>query len=209
MKKKLLIIPVCVLCVICLFACGGERAAKTETFGSIQTVDDVLADIMAEDEQNVTSDAQDTVAGDITTVKDAADFLGISATSEDTEDTSLTGEADPNVDVDLTVMSATMVYSVVYAMVTEPSSYEGKTVKMDGIFDVYTDENTGKNYYACIIQDATKCCSSGIEFELKEERVYPDEYPDNGSYITVTGVFETYEEDGILYCTLRNAALNI
>ena len=120
-----------------------------------------------------------------------------------------------------------MVYSVVYDMVTEPSSYEGKTVKMDGIFDVYTDENTGKNYYACIIQDATKCCSSGIEFELKEERVYPDEYPDNkpvhlsgektgnltvsadGSYITVTGVFETYEEDGILYCTLRNAALNI
>ena len=64
---------------------------------------------MSEDEQNVTSDAQDTVAGDITTVKDAADFLGISATSEDTEDTSLTGEPDPNVDVDLTVMSATMV----------------------------------------------------------------------------------------------------
>ena len=133
--------------------------------------------------------------------------IEIETTSDDTDDVSVTGEADPDVDVDLTVMSSTMVYSVVYDMVTEPSSYEGKTVKMDGIFDVYTDENTGKNYYACIIQDATKCCSSGIEFELEEERIYPDEYPDNGSFITVSGVFETYEEDGILYCTLRNAKM--
>ncbi len=133
--------------------------------------------------------------------------IGIETTSDDTDDVSVTGEPDPDVDVDLTVMSATMVYSVVYDMVTEPSSYEGKMIKMDGLFDVYTDERTGKNYYACIIQDATKCCSSGIEFELEEERIYPDEYPDNGSFITVSGVFETYEEDGILYCTLRNAKM--
>ena len=125
------------------------------------------------------------------------------------DDIEIEDEVDNDSDeiIDLTVMSATMVYSVVYDMVTDPSSYEGRMIKMDGIFDVYTDERTGKNYYACIIQDATKCCSSGIEFELEEERIYPDEYPDNGSFITVSGVFETYEEDGILYCTLRNAKM--
>ncbi|MBP5623861.1 MAG: hypothetical protein J6X36_03240 [Lachnospiraceae bacterium] len=181
MKKKFGFISVCFLCAVCLFACGNaERTAAPVTSSSAQTVKDVL---------------------------DAAKFLGIETSSEDVEDTSLTGEPDPNVDVDLTVMSSTMVYSIVYSMVTDPSSYEGKKVKIDGIFDVYTDDKTGKNYYACIIQDATKCCSSGIEFELEEERVYPNDYPDNGSYITVTGVFETYEEDGILYCTLRNAKM--
>lgn len=204
MKKKLCWALCFTLLIVCLCACdNGEKASRPVTSSSIQSVEDLL---------NAASTSLDdplTLESDITTVEDAAQFLGIETTSDDTDDVSVTGEPDPDVDVDLTVMSATMVYSVVYDMVTEPSSYEGKTVKMDGIFDVYTDENTGKNYYACIIQDATKCCSSGIEFELKEERVYPDEYPDNGSYITVTGVFETYEEDGILYCTLRNAALNI
>lgn len=190
------------LLIVCLCACdNGEKASRPVTSSSIQSVEDLL------NAASTSLDDQLTLESDITTVEDAAQFLGIETASDDTDDVSVTGEADSNVDVDLTVMSATMVYSVVYAMVTEPSSYEGKTVKMDGIFDVYTDENTGKNYYACIIQDATKCCSSGIEFELEEERIYPDEYPDNGSFITVSGVFETYEEDGILYCTLRNAKM--
>jgi hypothetical protein len=190
------------LLIACFCACGdGAGVARPITSSSIQSVEDLL------NAESTTSDDQPDLESDITTVEDAAKFLGIETTSDDIDDSLATGDPDPNVDVDLTVMSATMVYSVVYSMVTEPSSYEGKMIKMDGIFDVYTDERTGKNYYACIIQDATKCCSSGIEFELEEERIYPDEYPENGSFITVSGVFETYEEDGILYCTLRNAKM--
>ena len=139
-----------------------------------------------------------------------SDATVISVTSSSIqEDIPLTEEPDQGVDVDLTVLSSILVYSEVYNMVTDPSSYIGKTVKMDGIFDVYTDESTGKNYYACIIQDATKCCSNGIEFELEKERVYPDDYPEVGSIITVTGVFDIYEEDGVKYCTLRKAKMDL
>ena len=101
-------------------------------------------------------------------------------------------------------MSATMIYSEVYNMVTVPNDYIGKTVKMNGTCSYYHDDKTGKDYYACIIQDATKCCSKGIEFELTNKN-----YPKGGENITVTGTFDVYTEDGDnnKYCTLRNAVL--
>ena len=114
--------------------------------------------------------------------------------------------ADPNVDVDLTVLSATMVYSEVYGMVYEPDRYIGKTVKMKGLFDMYHDETTDKYYFACVIMDATACCAQGIEFELKGEHKYPDDYPKVGDEITVTGTFATYMEGDQKYCTLKDAA---
>ncbi len=49
-------------------------------------------------------------------------------------------------------------------MVTYPDMYIGKTVKMKGIYARFSDEATGENYNACIIQDATACCAQGIEF---------------------------------------------
>ncbi|MBQ9609369.1 MAG: hypothetical protein IJV15_08005 [Lachnospiraceae bacterium] len=111
----------------------------------------------------------------------------------------------PQYDVDLTQLSSTMVYSEVYNMTTAPDDYLGKKVKMSGPFSVYTDETTGKNYFACIIQDAAACCAQGIEFELEGNYTYPENYPTVGTEITVSGTFDVYEEDGYQYCTLRNA----
>lgn len=109
------------------------------------------------------------------------------------------------VDVDLTQMSSTMVYSEVYNMVSSPDDYEGKTVKMRGTFSYYHDDNRDKDYFSCIIADATACCSQGIEFVLAQEATYPDDYPALGEEITVAGVFHTYEEDGYLFCQLLAA----
>jgi hypothetical protein len=55
--------------------------------------------------------------------------------------------------------------------------------------------------------DATACCSQGIEFELTDDYVYPDDYPEDGGDICVVGTFDTYEEDGFTYCVLRDARL--
>jgi hypothetical protein len=100
-----------------------------------------------------------------------------------------------------------MVYSEVYNMQTEPERYKGKTVKMSGAFSVYHDETTDQYHYACIIQDATACCSQGIEFELTDAYSYPEDYPPEGGDISVVGIFDTYEEGDYTYCTLRNAKL--
>ena len=109
------------------------------------------------------------------------------------------------VDVDLTILSSTLVYSEVYNMMTLPEEYVGKTVRMEGMFSYYHDDTTGKDYFACIIQDATACCAQGIEFELEGDHKYPDDYPEDGGYVKVEGVFTTYKEGEYEYCTLKNA----
>ena len=115
-------------------------------------------------------------------------------------------------DIDLTVLSSTMVYSEVYSMMSFPDDYIGKTVKMKGQFvigyvyntDGTPDESTAR--FACVIADATACCSQGLEFILTGEHTYPDEYPELGAEITVVGTFEWYEEDGCRYYRLGNAS---
>ena len=88
-------------------------------------------------------------------------------------------------------------------MMTAPSNYIGKTVKMSGPVATYHDEATDKWYYACIIKDATACCSQGIEFILAGDKKYPAE----GEEVCVIGVFDTYKEGENTYCTLRNAEM--
>lgn len=129
-----------------------------------------------------------------------------SEVAEDNSDLEQTGDTE-GIDVDLTTMSATVVYSEVYNMMVSPSEYVGKTVKMDGMFTVYYDEALDKYYYACIIMDATACCSQGIEFVLIKDYTYPDDYPQEGENICVLGTFDTYEEDGFTYCTLRDSII--
>lgn len=117
--------------------------------------------------------------------------------------TSYSEPENEKVDYDLTVMSSTMVYSEVYNMMCYPEEYVGKTVRMMGTLADYYDEATGITYYACMIQDATACCSQGMEFSLAEGYTYPE----HGSEICVEGIFETYIENGQLYCKLNDSKL--
>ena len=110
------------------------------------------------------------------------------------------------VDVDLTALSSTVVYSEVYNMVMSPKDYVGKIIKMHGQFAIYEDPNTGTVYTACIIADATACCSQGLEFSLSGA-IYPDDYPELGTEITVTGTFQSYEEDGSKLYHLADAKM--
>ena len=130
------------------------------------------------------------------------------------------GESKPSqpaadgVDVDLTVLSSTMVYSEVYNMLYfYPEDYYGKTVKMTGQFNVYqwVDESGGVAdmpvSYACIISDAAACCAEGMEFVLEGDYTYPDDCPELGAEITVIGEFQSYEENGMTWYHLVNARL--
>lgn len=109
-----------------------------------------------------------------------------------------------SVDLDLTELSSTLIYSEVYNMLITPDDYKGKIVKMKGQFNQYTDEQTGKTYNAVIIPDATACCQQGLEFELSD-KTNPNF--EQGAEITVVGTFDTYSEGELLYCHLKNAKI--
>ena len=119
--------------------------------------------------------------------------------------TETAAKAAQSIDVDLTQMSSTMIYSEVQNMMLKPADYVGKTVRMQGAFSV---SEIGENrYFACIIKDATACCAQGIEFQWAGDHSYPADYPKDGSDITVTGEFTTYNEGQQQYCQLKNAEL--
>lgn len=115
--------------------------------------------------------------------------------------------------IDLTAMSSTMVFAEVFNMTTHPENYVGKTVKMQGIFStgkLYAQEGTledGSTVFACIIQDAAACCAQGIPFDLAESLSFPEDYPELGDPITVTGTFEICTQDGLEFCRLSQAEL--
>ena len=117
------------------------------------------------------------------------------------------------VDVDLTVLSSTMVYSEVYNMLyNDPAHYLGKTVKARGTFSIYQLVTDGVLQpdpvaYACIIADATACCAEGMEFVPEGDLTYPEDYPELGAEITIIGEFQSYEENGMTWYHLVNARL--
>ena len=131
-------------------------------------------------------------------------------TPEEPEQTQTSADG---VDVDLTVLSSTMVYSEVYNMLyNDPAHYLGKTVKARGEFSIYQLVTDGVLQpdpvsYACIISDAAACCAEGMEFVLKGDLTYPDDYPELGAEITVIGEFQSYEENGMTWYHLANARL--
>lgn len=177
--KRTLTLLLALVMALSLAACGEDGARKSGGNAGA-TVNDLLND--------AASSAEAASAAPVT-----ADWQDAAPTQYDT------------VDVDLTKLSSTLVYSEVYAMMTEPDKYIGKTVRMKGAFSVF--EDGGNYYYACLVADATACCSQGIEFITSRPRTYPDGYPTLGTEITVVGVFRTYQEGGYTYCQLTDAEL--
>lgn len=110
------------------------------------------------------------------------------------------------VDYDLTQMNGDMVYA------TDPSTYEGKTFRMEGLYTPIIVEDTGKIYHYCLIQDALACCAQGMEFVSGDgSHTDQSEYPPEDTDIIVEGIFETYreEDDENLYCRLANATMEV
>ncbi len=116
-------------------------------------------------------------------------------------------KAAPKVDIDLTVLSPTMLLAEVQNIAEKSYEYEGKIMKINGRFNSFIYEGNNKRYYQCVLSDA--CCTFesgiGLEFEWAGNHKYPDDYPEIQDPITVTGRFKIYEEDGKPYATLASS----
>jgi hypothetical protein len=89
--------------------------------------------------------------------------------------------------------------------------YVGKRIKMKGVFSSYYDDVVKKRFYGCVIADALACCSQGLAFELAKSRKYPEEFPDEGTQITIIGDFDYVVEEGeddVSYAVIRNAKMS-
>ena len=105
----------------------------------------------------------------------------------------------PEVEIDLTSMSSTMVYSYVYNMISAPDDFIGQRFRVRGTYDEEYWDQTNLTYHYIVIADATSCCAQGLEFVLTEPNAV---YPQVGEEFEISGVFGTYEENGNLYIQL-------
>jgi len=118
-------------------------------------------------------------------------------------------KANEGIDVDLTVLSSTMVYAEVYNMMANPDDYVGKTIKMNGPYYASYFDQTGLYYHYIIIEDATACCQQGLEFIWNGDHSYPDDYPEEQTKIEVAGIFGSYDELDRIYYYLSVDEINI
>jgi hypothetical protein len=201
------------MAILCITGCGEEaNVGKRTTAGGSPTVEEVLAAGMSSEPDEASEEDSEDDLSDIyeylqaqeiqdNTEEEISETAASASTSEEEE---LSDLADADY-IDLTALSSTMVYSEVYEMMYYPEKFVGKVVKAEGIFSDFYDEEKDKNYFGCIIMDATACCAQGIEFEPLPNYSYPGDFPNDGDMVTVEGTFDTYEEDGYTYCTLREA----
>jgi len=109
------------------------------------------------------------------------------------------------VDIDLTKMSSTMVYSTVLNMVNNPAAFAGKTMRMSGQYNTYniSVDDPKQKIHACIVRDALGCCSQGLEFVLSNGNYPSSEFTE----ITVVGTIAVQKIFGKYVCYIKDAAL--
>lgn len=189
--------------ILALGMCGcSKESTRTTDNGKVpKTVDDVLANQTEEadikDSQSVDLESEGTQAPE----SQDADTQQSDVLSEDVEEVP-SDLSSGDVDVDLTELSSTLVYSEVYNMMCTPEQYLGKKIRMKGTTAVYHDDVDNNDYYACVIKDATACCAQGIEFQLTG-----GDYPTADSEITVCGIFSSYKIEEDVYYTLKDAVI--
>ncbi len=236
-KRRKYIISIMELLILSfLTGCGGTQARKmnqssgvkevleagmTETPASLQEEKETSEPetVMAEtsepmaDEADASLESQDITDSIPLSEETEAEYKMMSSTPEsadsgESEEAVIADYSNPDsIEVDLTQLSSTMVYSEVYNMMMAPEEYLGKTVKMKGLYSRFHDAMTEKDYTACIVQDATACCAQGIEFVLTPDYRYPEDYPEENEEITVAGEFSLYQEGEYTYFTLKDARL--
>ena len=189
---RTLIITVCMMLLMALCDCGQDGEQKNANISATTGVKDVLQAQMEKENEARGSEGKD-------------EQEGTGQSSEESAAENASPESTLIPDVDLTVMSATMVYSEVYNMMYYPETYVGKVIKIKGQYAI--SEVGEMRYDLCIIKDATACCAQGMEFLLTDAYVYPQDYPVAGDEIELIGTFDTYYEGEYLYCTLRNSTL--
>lgn len=122
---------------------------------------------------------------------------------EGTTEPATTDEAEV---IDLTGLSATMMYAQLFDITSAPTDYIGRTIALTGEYIRYegNPDNPGgaQYYYTVSVSDATACCQLGLEFLLPEGVAYPSE----GQTITIRGVYTPYDENGGAFYRLADAA---
>ena len=179
--KKLTAFLLAAVLVFSLCACGGnaDPAAQTDNVDTVSNTTDTGTPLTTPDN-----------SADVTTSS-----LPVSENAE-AERAAAAKLADYDVDIDIEGLNKNMVTAQMTAIMQDPASYLGKTIRVTGTYEQTYYEATDKYYNYVLGYDETACCAAwGIEF-------YGDEVPEKiepYTSISMVGTISTYQEEGIDY----------
>ena len=160
MKREIILF---IALIVILTGCNGKTAAGTKN-NKANAVDEVLKQGAGQNDKTAKADTKEKTYVNKISYKDS------------------------DIDIDLTKLNSTMVYSTVNDMMNNYNNYIGKVIRVKGFFSPVYYEPTKQYYYSVIVPDATACCANGLEFIWEDGmHIFPDEYPDEGEEIVVTG----------------------
>lgn len=119
---------------------------------------------------------------------------------------SLAESGDVHIDVDV---REKMFLTQMTELFINTQDYIGKTVALEGMFDIYTDANSGVTYYT-VYRKSPGCCGNdgytGIEVVWDDPAAT---YPALNDWVRAVGVLDQYEEDGAPYMRLHLLSLDV
>ncbi|MDR2535549.1 MAG: hypothetical protein LBD29_05900 [Treponema sp.] len=91
-----------------------------------------------------------------------------------------------------------------------PEDYIGKTLKLEGIFQIQKAYTLNGNPYYFVIRYGPGCCGSdgnaGFEVMWRDD---PGTYPNPDDWVEAVGVLGKYEEDGYPYLCINLTSLKV
>ncbi len=99
------------------------------------------------------------------------------------------------IDLDLSALNQMLTFAELANMALMPEDYAGKVIKIKGNFSHFIQPTTKETHYTLFLMDATACCGQVLDFILHDPDAHPENEIAENSEITVTGLFEIYEEN--------------
>lgn len=151
------------------------------------------------------AEAESKIPDDSTQTAEAGQIQPSEANPNQASDADPTQAPDlSEIDVDITEKMYVTFINEIYV---NTEDYIGKTIRIEGMYTAYTDENNGNTYYY-VYRTGPGCCGNdgsmcGFEF------TWNGSMPKDNDWIQVVGSLRTYDEDGFTYLTLDAKSVTV
>ena len=108
------------------------------------------------------------------------------------------GDSSGNdIDVNLSTLSATMLFAEIINIMNRPEDYLGQVIKIHGEYFNYYHEENNQYIHFVLVFDEMDCCEQRFQFRVNEDFGSPEELFEIGEGIEIIGVFQSYDGEGL------------
>ena len=105
------------------------------------------------------------------------------------------GSEEGNIDVNLSALSATMLFAEITRITNNPEDYLGQVIKIHGEYFNFYDGERNQYIHFVLVLDEAGCCNEGFQFRVSEEFGSPEDLFEIQEEIEIIGVFSSCEGD--------------